>query len=65
MRGREIERALLKPIENDPNIIVLKHHLVFTFKVCFLMDFNSAFIILPQHMILDTICLTNRVIDFG
>jgi len=40
MTGREIERALLKAIENDQNISVFKHHFaidLLTSQVCFII----------------------------
>lgn len=49
MTGREIERALLNAIENDPNISVFKHHFaidLLTSQVCFKMKsimFSSSF----------------------
>lgn len=49
MTGREIERALLKAIENDSNISVFKHHFaidLLTSQVCFLMKHTCVVFIL-------------------
>lgn len=53
MTGREIERALLEAVVNDPNISMFQHHFaidLLTSQVCFTLSF-SWIVSVFDHMI--------------
>lgn len=56
MTGREIERALLEAVVNDPNIYVFKHHCAIDLLTS-LVQFPSFFLCKASHCISNAILL--------
>lgn len=54
MTGREIERALLEAVVNDPNIVVFKHHFAIDLLTSQVQNFSTLVMVILYYT---TLCL--------